>query len=400
MGVDEEWQMFLKDEDVSFVETLPMNNNVDINDMTVSNDEEVPICDDLSISTKTKVLYLNAPIAIEDIFWSIKVIPYWLPGEGVLKKQIKIISHSKEEYEQYQNKLKDIPYYIENILKQVDNPNSKKIKFKDERKLTIGISKKDIMNARGKVKNAFYNCFALIVRFHYKDEFKEIHVKVFNTGKMEIPGVLNNDVLNIIKTKILAILQPQTATKLCYIDMDKDDNVLINSNFNCGYYIHREKLHAIMKSNKYNIETAFDPCSYPGVKCKFYFNKEVGFDTTNQTGVISKDDRTMKLSELSGSDKYTEVSFMVFRTGSCLIVGNCTEKILNFVYDFIKQLLHDEYANIRVLNADTNTKVKTKKIRKKIVQMTKGYMNNILANNTVLQEYDLTDIVRPRLVTK
>ena len=108
----------------------------------------------------------------------------------------------------------------------------------------------------------------------------------------------------------------------------------------------------------------------------------------------------MKLSELSGSDKYTEVSFMVFRTGSCLIVGNCTEKILNFVYDFIKQLLHDEYANIRVLNADTNTKVKTKKIRKKIVQMTKGYMNNILAKKTVLQEYDLTDIVRPRLVTK
>lgn len=169
--------------------------------------------------------------------------------------------------------------------------------------------------------------------------------------------------------------------------MEKDDNVLINSNFNCGYYIHREKLHAILKSDKYGIETAYDPCSYPGVKCKFYFNNERGFDNSIQTGVISKEDRTMKLSELSDSDKYTEVSFMVFRTGSCLIVGNCNERILNFVYDFIKQMLHDEYPHIHVVNADVNTKIKTKKIRKKQVQMTKGYMNNVLANQIHIPRY-------------
>jgi len=150
---------------------------------------------------------------------------------------------------------------------------------------------------------------------------------------------------------------------------------------------HREKLHAILKSNKYGIETAYDPCSYPGVKCKFYFNNELDFDKNIQTGVISKEDRTMKLSELSDSDKYTEVSFMVFRTGSCLIVGNCSEKVLMFVYDFIKQMLHDEYKDIRVINADVNTKVKTKKVRKKQVQMTKGYMNSILANEISIPPY-------------
>lgn len=381
MGVDEEWQMFLKDETVSFSENIPEN---DEQPTTVSDAEQtidVPECEELSISTKTKVLYLNTTVDIENIFWSIPVIPYWKPTDGVLKKQIKIVSHSKEELELYQSKLVGIPYYIEHILKQVDNPNSKKIKFKDERKLTVGISKKDIMNARGKVKNAFYNCFALIVRFQYRSEYKEIHVKVFNTGKMEIPGVLNNEILDIIKEKVLTILQSHIEQKIYYVDMEKDDNVLINSNFNCGYYIHREKLHAILKSTKYNIETAYDPCSYPGVKCKFYFNNELGFDNKIQPGVISKEDRTMKLSELCDSSKYTEVSFMVFRTGSCLIVGNCNEKVLMFVYDFIKQLLRDEYVNIRVLNADTNVKIKTKKVRKKMVQMTKGYMNNLRSNN-------------------
>lgn len=383
MGVDEEWQMFLKDETVSFSENIPENDEQITT--TVSDAQQtvdVPICEELSISTKTKVLYLNTSVDIENVFWNIPVIPYWKPTDGVLKKQIKIVSHSKEDLALYQSKLAGIPYYIEHILKQVDNPNSKKIKFKDERKLTVGISKKDIMNARGKVKNAFYNCFALIVRFQYRSEYKEIHVKVFNTGKMEIPGVLNAEILDIIKEKVLTILQPYIVQKIYYVDAEKDDNVLINSNFNCGYYIHREKLHAILKSNKYNIETAYDPCSYPGVKCKFYFNNELGFDNKIQPGVISKEDRTMKLSELCDSSKYTEVSFMVFRTGSCLIVGNCNEKVLMFVYDFIKQLLYDEYANIRVLNADTNVKIKTKKVRKKMVQMTKGYMNNLRSNNT------------------
>ena len=387
MDVDKEWQMFLENEDVSFVEDPPMNETANNDMLTQDESEQVPVCQELSISTKTKVLYLNSPIEIEDVFWNIPIVPYWQPKDGVLKKQIKIISHSKDEYEQYNQKLEKIPYYVENILKQVDNPNLKKNKFKDERKLTVGISKKDIMNSRGKVKNAFYNCFALIVRFHYNGEFKEIHVKVFNTGKMEIPGVLNDEVLDIIKTRILAILLPRCQTQLHYIESDKDDNVLINSNFNCGYYIHREKLHAILKSDKYGIETAFDPCSYPGVKCKFYFNNELDFDKNIQTGVISKGDRSMKLSELSDSDKYTEVSFMVFRTGSCLIVGNCSEKVLMFVYDFIKQMLYNEYMRIRVINADVNTKVKTKKIRKKQVQMTKGYMNSILANEISIPSY-------------
>ena len=387
MDVDQEWKMFLKDENMSFVEDTPSNELTEHDSLNQEQSEKVPDCQELSISTKTKVLYLNTPIEIEEIFWNIPIVPYWQPKDGVLKKQIKIISNTKEEYEQYNQKLKNIHYYVENILKQVDNPNLKKNKFKDERKLTVGISKKDIMNSRGKVKNAFYNCFALIVRFYYNEEFKEIHVKVFNTGKMEIPGVLNNEVLDIIKTKVLDILQPHSQTQLHYVESDKDDNVLINSNFNCGYYIHREKLHAILKSNKYGIETAYDPCSYPGVKCKFYFNNDLAFDKSIQTGVISKEDRTMKLSELSDSDKYTEVSFMVFRTGSCLIVGNCSEKVLMFVYDFIKQMLYDEYKHIRVINADVSTKVKTKKVRKKQVQMTKGYMNSITANEILIPPY-------------
>jgi hypothetical protein len=333
----------------------------------------VPVCEDLYISTKTKVLFLNQEIDIHGIFWKIPINEYWLPMDGVVKKQMKIVSKTPEEYEDYRQKLAHVPYYVENIIKQINNPAARRIKFKDERKITIGISKKDIMNCRGKVKNAFYNCFAIILRFKFEGSFREIHVKVFNTGKMEIPGILNAGLLTVVKRMILEIIIPHVTKPLEFIETDSEDNVLINSNFNCGYFINREKLHSILRGSKYRIESAYDPCSYPGVKCKFYFNNEIGFDAEKQNGQVLIEDRGQKMSELDDNRKYTEISFMIFRTGSCLIVGNCSERILKFVFEFIKRLLVEEYKNIYVENDEPVNKNKKVKLRKKTVMVTNEY---------------------------
>jgi len=380
-SVDDEWENFINMQHNN--KTVKPNNNIkhiNTNDSIgncVDNISLVsrPVCDDLYISTKTKVLFLNQVIDIHNIFWKIPIIDYWTPKEGVVKKQMKIVSKNKEEYEAYQAKLEGIKYYVENIIKQIDNPTARRIKFKDERKITVGLSKKDIMNYRGKIKNAFYNCFAMIFRFEYMNEFREIHVKVFNTGKLEIPGILNTQLLDIVKSMILTYIQPYVETPLEFLDNNAEDNVLINSNFNCGFYINREKLHSILRSEKYRIESAYDPCSYPGVKCKYYFNNEVGFDAKLQTGNVSLTDRTMKMNELDDNVKYTEVSFMIFRTGSCLIVGNCNEKILMFIYEFIKEMLYNEYPVIHIVNDEPPAKEKKTKLRKKEIFVSHSYYN-------------------------
>ena len=376
--VDDEWDSFLSGQNTNECEVSSLTSvfNKNINIEKISGD--VPECEDLYISTTTKVLFLNQIIDIQNIFWNIPIINYWKPESGVIKKQIKIVSKTQEELDDYYHKLKDINYYNEVIIKQLINQDARRIKFKDERKITIGMSKKDIMTCRGKVKNAFYNCFALILRFKFQEQYREIHVKVFNTGKLEIPGVLNLDMLTIVKTMILDLLSPYTDSILEFLEHDLESNVLINSNFNCGFYIDRDKLHNILRSSKYNIETAYDPCSYPGVKCKYYFNHEIGFDITHQRGKLIHADRTMKMSELDNAKKYSEISFMIFRTGSCLIVGNCTERILRFVYNYIKQILHDEYLNIAVTNMNTETKIKKEKIRKKTITFTPTYYNEFI----------------------
>jgi len=388
-NIDDEWSQFITGNSISCgFPSVSCNNSMKKNSspneqrLSVSTNipEDIPVCDELYISTKTKVLFLNQHIDIQNIFWKIPVIEYGRATSGVIKKQMKIVSKTPEEYEEYRNKLTNIGYYTENIIKQIDNASGRRIKFKDERKITIGVSKKDIMNCRGKVKNAFYNCFAIIFRFKLDGLFREIHVKVFNTGKLEIPGILNPGLLVTVKRMLLETLQPFIDTPVDFIETDSEENVLINSNFNCGYFINREKLHMILRSDKYRIESAYDPCSYPGVKCKYYFNNDLGFDQVVQRGQVVREDRGMKMSELGDNNKYTEISFMIFRTGSCLIVGNCTERILKFVFEFIKKILVDEYHDIYVANEEPVVKNKKSKLRKKTISVTSSYLQEINKN--------------------
>ena len=218
------------------------------------------------------------------------------------------------------------------------------------------------MSYRSKKKSAFYNCFVLILRIKIANTFKEFHVKIFNTGKLEIPGIQDDNVFEMILEMIINILQPNMEEKLYYKE-NSCETVLINSNFNCGFYINREILYDILKY-KYNIQSIYDPCSYPGIQCKFYFNPDVDLQNGCQ---ISKD-------KMDTYQNVKQISFMIFRTGSVLIVGKCDENVLLLIYDFLKNIFKNEYVNIcqKNSNIDMNEisqmkidKDKKKKIRRK-----------------------------------
>jgi hypothetical protein len=360
-------------------------------------DEEAEVDDELHVSTKTKVLHMNQAIDIQAIFWLIPIIDFVVPSEGVVRKQIKIVSKTPEEYADFQEKLKNIPYYKEELIKQINNPNARRIKFKDERKITIGLSKKDIMHTKKKNKkkkaNAFYNCFSMYIRVLHENVFNEIHVKVFNTGKLEIPGVLDETILCNVKKLIINVIQPHLETPLDFVDIEnaenenntdagsQEKNVLINSNFKCGFYINQTKLFQILRSKKYRIETEYDSDIYPAVKIRYYFNHKYEFDIEKQTGCIEPEDLGANIDELCKSGKYTKINFMIFRTGSCLIVGGCSEKILKFGYTVIKHILAEEYEHIRANYNETAVKVKKPKLRKKVVMMTHDYYLSIMTGN-------------------
>ena len=374
MNIDTEWSNFLtnnyddEEDDVSSEPSCDILYD-EFNDKSgeLNSTKETPMLSDcdvpeptnIYISTKSKIAYLTQTVDL-NIFWRIPIMSYSTPKNGVIKKQLKVKSETPEELELLQQRLLKELYYEQYITSHIDNTNGR-IKFKDIRKITIGLSKKDIMSYRSKKKQAFYNCFVMILRINIDNLFREFHIKVFNTGKLEIPGVQSDDMFNVVLKHIIDILQPFYLSELTYFE--HVDNVLINSNFNCGFYINRHMLCDILRS-KYNIQAMFDPCSYPGIQCKFYYNHDVDIQTGMQITTENKEKYT----------NITGVSFMIFRTGSVLIVGMCDESVIGCIYEYLKTLLKNEFKYIcdRLIEPDElENKNKKKKIRRKTVYIVK-----------------------------
>ena len=319
MDVNDEWSKFLSHEFTPSVEVLKTDKGV------------IPECSPIVISTKTKIIYLNQPIELFTLFWNLPMISYDDYSEGIIKKQIKFNFTEKHQVDEFERNFEKInTYKSATILNQIDNPNGRVV-FKDVRKVDIGMCKKDILKMKKNEKSAFYNCFVFIYRLRVEDKFKEIHIKLFNTGKIEIPGIQKDIHVTMIVDKITTLLQPYYPMPIFEL-LEKQEIILINSNFTCNYYINREELYILLKK-KYQIKCCYDPCSYPGIQCKYKLES-------------------------------SEVSFMIFRTGSVLIVGKCEDEQLYRIYEFLRTIFTAEYHAISEENFELVKKKQKKKIKK------------------------------------
>ena len=352
--LNNEWQDFIKNSNSN---RKQYNNQSDIIEINKNNDNdksEIPkiVCSDIKISTKTNIIFLNVPIDIYSLFWKINIQDYDKCCEGIIKKQIKVSCLDREEVNLINDKLLSENIYNVKILNNIDNPNGR-AKFKNTQKITVGISNKDVLHNRPNKKSAFYNCIVMTLRIYYNNEYSELHIKLFNTGKIEIPGIKSTDAFNYSINLFIKILQSYCVDKIFY-NKDNIETILINSHFYCNYNINRDILFNIIRY-KYNINSYYDSCSYPGIQSVFYYNKSCNLDE-DQLGYIT-----------NKKDSYIKISFMIFRTGSILIVGKCDEQMINCVYKFIKNILYtysdviyDDYTYIK---KNTNKTIKKKNKR-------------------------------------
>ena len=312
MDVDKQWEQFMNEDfDLHELQSydLQLSNQCENKEIDI----EIPTSSSLNISTKTKIIYLNSTFNLNELFWKLKTVNYDDEIDGIVKKQIKFNFLNKEEVENFEKNIKNESHVKIKILNQINNPTGR-VTFKDVRKVDIGYCRNDIVNPKKQSKSAFYNCFVIIFRKKINNKYQEFHVKLFNSGKVEIPGIQSDTMLNNVIEILISYLQPHFDKNIEEMK-EKRQLILVNSNFNCNYYLNREKLVQILKK-KYKIKCGMDSCSYPGIQCKYKLD----------TGI--------------------EISFMIFRTGSVLIVGKCDDTELYEIYNFLKNVFHDEYTKI------------------------------------------------------
>lgn len=321
-----------------------------------------PTPSDLYISTKTKIIHLNVPINLLDIFWNIPIQDYFIMKEGIIKKQIKLSLYDKQAVYDVDHLIqleKEKNYHVHvKIISHIETPNT----FKNVRKVNIGLCKKDILASnKYQQKGAFYNCIVLTIRVFVDQQFHDIHMKIFNSGKLEIPGIKNDNVLHSI---IHFFQQICNNFNIIFKDLStlNFETILINSNFKCKYNINRDKLFHVLKQT-YGLQCTYDPCSYPGIRCRFYYYKPHSSHINDENQNINGQKRNYS--------KQTEtqyvVSFMIFRTGSILIVGKCTETIIQKIYSFLSNIFQEQYHLVKSSNPnlDQNTHIHHKSHKKK-----------------------------------
>ena len=137
--LEDDWQSFLEND--CLIDEIKKDDNIT---------ENIPKCSELYISTKQKNGELNQPINLKDIFGKIPIIEYQEAKEGILKKQMKISCLTLQESKELDEKIQNQNYCHIDTITKINDPNARKVKYKDVRKINIGLSKKDLTSFRTK----------------------------------------------------------------------------------------------------------------------------------------------------------------------------------------------------------------------------------------------------------
>jgi hypothetical protein len=359
INLDDEWENFLNEnndnvEETKEIDLFPPNPNIDIHN--------IPIPTNTRISTKTKISHLSSTIDIFNIFWNLKIVNYDLQEEGVIKKRMRFKSNTPDELNhvlEQKNNVDPKYYTVENIVKHIEPTN--RIEYRDERIYSIGIFTKDITEHNDCTE--FFNCFTVILRIiDENNRFKEYHVKVFNTGKLEIPGSHCMETFPQILQRIINILQPYVDKPLTYEHRAFEDMVLTNSGFHCGFNVNLNALCYILKTF-YNVPTSYDNTSYQGVKFKMYYNSETNCVQPNDgiTNTKTSNSKFKKKNKMNINDfGIYDTTCVVFQTGSCLIIGKYDDNMSSKIREFMLSVLHTHYA-VLCYNVNVVFRIKNKK---------------------------------------
>lgn len=194
-----------------------------------------------------------------------------------------------------------------------------------------GFSEKLLRKKRKKKpKKIFYNQATI----HVMHDDKIMNVKLFNNGRIQITGLkAEKQPVILVKTLLEYFKDFDIVSEdACLID---SKIVLINSDFDIGFEINREKLHRDIISN--DIYSSYEPCIYPGVNIKYFIN-----NNNDYSGVCMCSKMCNGKGNGDGDGKCKKVTIAVFKSGKIIITGGQNKSQLEDSYEFIKDFIEDK----------------------------------------------------------
>jgi hypothetical protein len=235
----------------------------------------------------------------------------------------------------------------------------------------LGINPKQISLKKMNKKKVFYNQITIVVQ----PDFGFLNnVKIFNNGSISMTGLKNltqgrksaeiileylkeiKNAMNIENEEIAENLQMFLEPDGTYraledpevAKIDKYKIVLINSDYYIGFEIHRCKLHELF-IEKYKIFSSYEPCIYPGVNSKFYFNSTYKDPDYPGKCICTKTCTGKGIGDGNGNCK--KITVAAFQSGSVIITGAQSTEQIHTAYNFVNKVFDDNYEKIKKKNA-------------------------------------------------
>ena len=175
---------------------------------------------------------------------------------------------------------------------------------------------------------------------------KNVNVKLFNNGKIQMTGLKYEDHGSNVLQKLLPIITELDSSNESKVFNHNDivyqpmNIVLINSDFDIKYKVKRDILHReIVDAGMYS---SYEPCIYPGVNIKYFFN-------SNQDNGICK---CLNICNGKGdgcSDGgCKKITVAVFKSGKIIITGARSRQQLELSYHFITKFMNDRKEKIEL----------------------------------------------------
>jgi len=272
----------------------------------------------LRISTITTTAQLGTKIHLDALFDQIPIMKYWDLNDGILKM--------------------------------------------DFNGATKGTSFKDIMMKPKGSKTSFFNQASIVIRREVSPlNWKEINVKLFRNGGVQMTGVRSIEMSGDSLRWLIEHLKAHCAGPAPIFEntpnIHKEEVQLVNTDFSIGAKVRRDILHRVL-TDVYRLNSSYESAIYQGVKTKYFYNSQrpAGFPK----GLCPCAKLFKGTGDGASINNCKKITISPFQTGQVIITGARTMEQINEAYEFIKEVFTDNadeiLRKVYVLPGATETK--------------------------------------------
>lgn len=231
-------------------------------------------------------------------------------------------------FEQCRDHLIPIGWPAEGILKH------------EHMNIVQGACEKDIFTNRKVTTKSFFNQSTIVLRRFVSNErgFKEVNVKLFANGGIQMTGVINEEFALLSLNWLLMFIKKLSKNPFEFPEragICKYSTQLINTDYSLKYDINQELLHKILVEH-YRLFSMLEKTMYQGVNTKYFINT-----SSKREGICSCEKICKGKGNGSGDGECKKITLSIFRTGKIIITGARKMEQITQSYNFLNKVINN-----------------------------------------------------------